>query len=299
MQKLAFLFSGQGDQYPGMGKTLVEKYAAAREIFSLCDKLRPGTSAQCFSGTEEELTMTRNTQPCLYALELAAASVLSEAGFRPDALAGYSLGEVAAAAVSGIVDVETGFRLVCRRGELMQKTAAQFDATMVAVLKLSPEQLTQLCMSFQNIYPVNFNCPGQISVSGLKAEIPEFSAAVRQAGGRVIPLNVGGPFHSPFLSDAAAAFRAELDKICFRPTQIPLYANSTAEPYTANAAELLAQQICRPVLWEQTIRNMIRDGINTFIELGPGRTLTNMVRKIDSTVRSATFDEYMMEEKPC
>ena len=156
MDKIAFIFSGQGDQYPGMGKDLYEAYPAAREIFDLCDRIRPGTSDQCFSGTEEALRETKNTQPCLFAVELAAANVLLTKGILPDAVAGFSLGEVAAATVSGAFDNETGFRLVCERGELMQREAEKVDTAMAAVVKLSPEQIQELCSHYSHGYPVNF-----------------------------------------------------------------------------------------------------------------------------------------------
>ena len=139
MGKVAFVFSGQGDQYPGMGKALVEGYPAAAGVYEMCDRIRPGTSEQCFRGTQEELAQTGNTQPCLFAMELAAATVLMEKGIRPDAVAGFSLGEVVAATVAGYFDPETGFRLVCRRGELMQTEAQKHDTAMAAVVKLTPE----------------------------------------------------------------------------------------------------------------------------------------------------------------
>ena len=183
MGKIAFVFSGQGDQHPGMGREWCERYPAAAAVFSMCDRVRPGTSAQCFEGTEEELKDTKNTQPCLFAVELAAASVLLEKGIVPDAAAGFSLGEVAAAAVSGILDRETAFRLVCRRGELMQREAEKFYTAMAAVVKLGPEQVQDICARHTGVYPVNFNCPGQITVSGLASQMADFSADVKTADG--------------------------------------------------------------------------------------------------------------------
>lgn len=247
MGKIAFVFSGQGDQYPGMGKDLSEKYPIASQIYARCDRLRPGTSAQCFEGTQETLMRTENTQPCLFATELAAASVLLSRGTTPDAVAGFSLGEITAAVVSGMFDSETGFRLVCKRAELMQREADRYDTSMAAVLRLSAEQVQKICDSYPDVYPVNFNCPGQITVSGLCAQMPDFSLDVKAAGGRVIPLKVKGAFHSPFMTGAARAFAEELSHSEMKSRTIPLYSNVTAQPYGEDAVEQLSKQICSPV----------------------------------------------------
>ena len=286
MGKIAFVFSGQGDQYPGMGKELYEQYPVAAEVFDLCEALRPGTLAQCFEGSEQELKETKNTQPCLFAMELAAATVLQDKGIRPAAVAGFSLGEVAAATLAGIFDPKTGFQTVCKRGELMQQQAEKFDTAMAAVVKLTPEQVAALCENFSDIYPVNFNCPGQITVSGLQEQMPAFFAEVKAAGGKAIPLKVKGAFHSPFMNEAATAFAQALAKTEMHAPHLPLYSNKTAAPNTQDAVKLLSEQICSPVQWEKSIRAMIADGVDTFIEIGPGKTLSNMIRKIDATVKT-------------
>ena len=295
MGKIAFVFSGQGDQFPGMGKEMYETYPAAKKIYDQCDKIRPGTSAQCFHGTEEELKETRNTQPCLFAMELAAASVLIEKGIAPDAVAGFSLGEVVAATVCGAFDNETGFRLVCKRGELMQSEAEKFDTSMAAVVKLTSEQLQEVCDQYSDVYPVNFNYPGQITVSGLSSQMADFFSDVKAAGGRAIPLKVKGAFHSPFMKAAAAAFAEELEKAEVKDRHIMFYSNLTAEVYTDDVTGLLSKQICSPVQWEKIIRNMIADGVDTFIEIGPGKTLTNMIRKICADVKAISITEYLAE----
>ena len=295
MGKIAFVFSGQGDQFPGMGKDLADKYPSAKAVFDMCDGIRPGTSEQCFNGTEEELKETKNTQPCLFAMELAAANVLFDKGVRPEALAGFSLGEVTAATAAGIFDNETGFRLVCKRGELMQTEAEKFDTSMAAVVKLTPEQVQDVCAKYSDVYPVNFNCPGQITVSGLASQMKDFSADVKAAGGRALPLKLKGAFHSPFMNAASEAFRVELENAKINKGNITLYSDLTSMPYTDDVAELLSKQICSPVLWEKIVRNMIADGFDTFIEIGPGRTLTNMIKKISADVKAQTVEEYLSE----
>ena len=162
----------------------------------------------------------------------------------------------------------------------MQQAAEQFDTSMAAVVKLSSEQVQELCSRYSDLYPVNFNCPGQVTVSGLSDRMPEFSGDVRAAGGRAIPLKVKGTFHSPFMQKAAEAFAEELKQAALQQETIPLYSNLTAEPYTANKVELLSKQICNPVQWEATIQNMIAEGIDTFIEIGPGKTLSGFLKRI-------------------
>ena len=299
MGKIAFVFSGQGDQYPGMGKDLVEKYPVAASVFEMCEDIRPGTLHQCMEGTEEELKETANTQPCLFAMELAAAEVLKEKGICPDVVAGFSLGEVVAATAAGIFDKETGFRLVCKRGKFMQQEAEKFDTAMAAVVKLTAEQVEAVCAKFEGIYPVNYNCPGQVSVSGLAEVMPQFSESIRAEGGRVIPLKVKGAFHSPFMKEAAEAFAKELEMAKIQEQMVPLYSNLTATPYSADVVDLLSKQICNPVRWETIIRNMIADGVDTFVEIGPGKTLTNMIKKIDPEIKATTVSEILAEVEIC
>ena len=299
MGKIAFVFSGQGDQFPGMGKEIAERYKSAADIYEMADKIRPNTSNQCFYGTEDELKQTANTQPCLFATEIALTTVLNEKGLHPDCVAGFSLGEVVAATVSGIFDKETGFRLVCKRGELMQRESEKFDTSMAAVVKLTEEQINEICKNYSDVYPVNFNCPGQITVSGLTEQMPDFFADVKATGGKALPLKVKGAFHSPFMKKASEDFETELRNVKINEGKITLYSNMTAKTYGEDVCSMLSNQICNPVLWEKTIKNMIADGVDTFIEIGPGKTLTNMIKKISSDVKAITANEYLIEVEQC
>ena len=286
MGKIAFVFSGQGDQFPGMGKQLCEQYGTAAEVFKLCDSLREGTSRQCFEGSEDELKETKNTQPCLFAVEMAAFKVLQEKGIKPDMVAGFSLGEVVALTAAEKLSLEDGFKLVCKRGELMQSAAEKFDTSMAAVVKLPNEKVEELCAAYSQVYPVNYNCPGQVSVAGLTEQMPQFSADVKAAGGRAIPLKVKGAFHSPFMNGAAESFAKVLEGVAFDKGETQVYSDVTAQPYEGDERELLSKQICSPVKFEKIVRNMIEQGADTFVEIGPGKTLINMIKKISADVKT-------------
>lgn len=292
MSKIAFVFSGQGAQAPGMGKELYECSAAAKAVFDLCDSIRPGTSQQCFNGTKEELTVTANTQPDMFAVEVAAAKALVEAGIVPDALAGFSLGEISALAFSGAVSLEDGFRLVCQRGQLMQDASNAVDSAMVAVVKLPPEKVEELAGQFDQVYPVNYNSPAQTVCAGLSASMEGFKAAVKEAGGRALPLKVSGAFHSPFMASAAEGLKQVLAPMTFGTPDYPLYSNVTALPYEEGQfQDLLSRQVVSPVRWQTIVENMIAAGVDTFIEVGPGKTLTGLIGKINSEVKTLNVED--------
>lgn len=279
MGKIAFVFAGQGAQYPGMGKELCEASPAAAEIFQRAETVRPGTAAQCFDGTAEELAETRNTQPCMYTVELAAAAALSQRGVKAELLAGFSLGELCALSASEAVRFEAGLELVIRRGALMQEAAERVESAMAAVVGLAPDKVEELCARFAQVYPVNYNCPGQIAVSGLKAEMDAFKAAVKTAGGRALPLRVKGGFHSPFMAPAAEGFAAALAAVEWKTPVLPLYSDCTGLPYEGDFAALLQKQIVSPVRWQSIVEHMAAQGADTFVELGPGTTLSGLIKK--------------------
>ncbi len=285
MGKIAFVFSGQGAQYPGMGQSLCAASPAAKVIFELADSLRPGTSSQCFSGTVEELSVTKNTQPCLYCVDLAAAKALEEKGVRADYAAGFSLGEAAAAAFTGIFTDKSGFEFVCRRAEAMQKAAEENPGSMAAVLKLTNEKVEELCGKFTKVWPVNYNCPGQLVVAGESGQLKKFQELVKAEGGRAAPLAVSGGFHSPFMESAASELEGVLENIELGKPRLPVYANFTAKPYSDNAKELLVRQVKSPVRWQETVEALAAQGVDTFLECGPGKTLCGLIKKTVKTAR--------------
>lgn len=280
MRKIAFLFSGQGAQYPGMGKSLYEGSAAAKKVFDTADSLRPGTSDQCFAGTAEELSSTQNTQPCLYCVDLAAARALEEAGVHADFAAGFSLGEIAALTFAGVFSEEDGFSFVTRRGLAMDAAARKTPGAMAAVLKLPNETVEQLCGGFSQVWPVNYNCPGQLVVAGVQEELPKFCEKVSAAGGRAVPLAVSGGFHSPLMEPAAQELAPALESMRLSAPRLPVYANATARPYEPETArELLLRQVKSPVRWQETLEALAAQGVDTFVECGAGKTLSGLVKK--------------------
>lgn len=284
MGKIAFVFAGQGAQSVGMGKDLYENSPAAKAVFDMAESKRPGLLSLCFDGPAEALNVTRNTQPCLFAMDLAAAAALGESGVRSDGAAGFSLGEIPALGYCGIMTEEDAFDLVCFRAESMQKCAEENEGAMAAVLKLSVEQIKRICSEIEHAYPVNYNCPGQTVVSFALDSEEALKEAVAKNGGRYVKLAVSGAFHSPFMDDASITIFEYLSKRSFCEPSIPLYANLTARIYDEYPAHLIADQVNHPVRWQQTVEQMVADGFDTFIEVGAGKTLSGLIKKINPEV---------------
>ena len=292
MAKLAFVFAGQGAQFPGMGKSLYEGSAAARAVFDMAERVRPHTLQQCFEGPHDLLNLTVNTQPCMFLVDLAAGLAAREAGIEPDLLAGFSLGEMAALTFAeAFADPETAFRLVCARAKAMQQAAEQHPGAMAAVLRLPSETVEAACREFKAMYPVNYNAPGQLVVSGSRDEMDSFSARITELGGRVKRLSVSGSFHSPFMATAAQTVKDLLTEIDMKQPRIPVYANVTAKPYAGDLRALLYEQTQSPVRWQETILHMAEDGAYTFIEMGPGKTLSGLIKKTLKDVRVLNVQE--------
>lgn len=286
MGKIALVFSGQGAQYTGMGKELCENSAAAKAVFDMADSVRPGTSTQCFEGSSEELSVTVNTQPCVFTADLAAARAVAEKGIKVNCVAGFSLGEIAALAFSGMLSDEEAFKLVCKRGELMDKAAKANPGAMLAVLKLSAEQIEEICSKFDNTYPVNYNSPAQTVVATSEENIDALIEAFAAVKGRAKRLAVSGAFHSPFMADAADGLMEYMESVEFSDPQLPIYSNFTAKPYEGDYKALVKAQVENPVRWQTIVENMAADGVDTIIEVGVGKTLTGLIGRIDKNIKA-------------
>ena len=286
MGKIAFIFSGQGAQYSGMGKELYEASPAAKAVYDMVDSVREGTSKQCFEGSTEELCKTVNTQPCVFTADLAAAYALVEKGIKPDCVAGFSLGEIAALALSKMLSDEEAFRLVYKRGELMDKAATENPGAMAAVMKITPQQVEEICSKFDKTYPVNYNSPAQTVVATTSENADKFCEAVKEAGGRAKLLAVSGAFHSPFMAKAADGLAEYMKNVDFSEPETVIYSDVTAKPYEGDYKALVKAQVESPVKWQTIVENMVADGVDTFIEVGVGKTLTGLVKRINGDVKA-------------
>ena len=290
MGKIAFVFSGQGSQYTGMGKDLYDCSPAAKAVFDMADSIREGTSAQCFEADKEVLNRTVNTQPCVFTADLAAAAAVAEKGIKPDFVAGFSLGEIAGLGFSGMLSYEDAFKLVCRRGELMDIASNERKSTMVAVVKLPPEKVEEIAARFEDTYPVNYNSPAQTVVATSEENADKLAEAVKAEKGRGVKLAVSGGFHSPFMNSAAEGLGEYLENITINEPKIPLYSNVTAQPYSGDYKALIKSQVISPVQWQKTVENLISEGVDTFIEVGVGKTLSGLIKKINGDVRVFNVD---------
>ena len=282
--KIAMLFSGQGAQHEGMMKDLYEAEPAARQVFDIADKaLGRGISEVCFTGSQEELNMTHNTQPCMLAGDLAAAMILKDHGVKAEAVAGFSLGEYAALAYAGAMSIEDTFKVVQIRADAMQEAVPAGKGAMAAFVGASPEQVEDICSSVTEGYVVaaNYNSPVQTVVSGDVAGVDAACALAEGQGLRVVKLAVSAPFHCALMEPAARRLETEFKSMSFCDPQVPVYMNVSGEALTdgGQIAGMLVQQAMSPVRWVQTLQNMQAAGFDTFIECGAGKTLSGLVKK--------------------
>lgn len=288
MGKTAFLFAGQGAQYVGMGKELYETYPVCRRTFEEAgESLGYDIAKLVFEGTKETLDLTENTQPAVVTMSVAAFQAIREIGIIPELVAGLSLGEYSALTASGVFTLPQAVRLVRKRGRFMQEAVPAGIGKMCAILNLSEEKVREACSEASavgTVQPANYNCPGQIVIGGENKAVDEAARLAREKGAmKTMDLAVSAPFHTLMLKPAAERLKPELETMELREMGIPVICNVTADYIggTGQVKELLYRQVMSSVLWEQTIRRMIADGVTDFVEIGPGRTLSGFVKKID------------------
>jgi [acyl-carrier-protein] S-malonyltransferase len=306
MGKLAFVFPGQGSQVVGMGKDLFEGFPEAREVFERVDAaLGEALSRLCFDGPEELQKLTANTQPCILAVSAAAAAVLEKAGVRPDLVAGHSLGEYSALVAAGACGVADAARAVRARGSFMQEAVPAGQGAMSAVLGLEPEKVRELCAAAaretgQVVAPANYNDPGQTVIAGAARAVEAAGAALKAAGAkRVLPLPVSAPFHSALMAPVRARLEPVLSAIAWKTPACPVVTNVEARP-NADAGRivpLLLEQVTSPVRWIECVQELVRLGVTRMIEVGPGKVLSGLVRRIDRTVEVWNVEDRASLEK--
>ena len=287
MGKTAFIFPGQGAQVCGMGQDFYEQTKTGREIFDRASGLLGFSMPELCFEKNDRLDITEYTQAAMVTTSVAMLRVMEEQGYRADVAAGLSLGEYCALVAAGVMSDEDAIRTVRERGILMQEAVPAGVGGMSAVLGMNAEEINAVVDPIANVQVANYNCPGQIVISGLKEAVEEASEKLKEAGARrVIPLNVSGPFHSYLLEEAGRKLGGFLDQIEICRPQIPYVANVTAQ-YVTEAAEvkpLLIRQVSSSVRWQQSVEMMIADGVDRFVEIGPGKTLSGFVKKINRQV---------------
>lgn len=298
MGRLAFIFPGQGSQYAGMGKELAEAFPSAQAVFEEADRaLGFPLSRLCFEGPEEELKLTANTQPAILTCSVAAGRVLEEKGVRPDYVAGHSLGEYSALVAAGCLSLADAVATVRRRGEFMQQAVPASQGAMAAILGLTSAQVEELCQQAAQgevVSPANLNSPGQVVISGHAAAVERAMEAAKAAGAkRALRLPVSAPFHCALMEPAVAPLAGVLEKIRFSDLRIPLVSNVDADLVrtAGEARSALLRQVPAPVRWEESMRKLLALGCDVFVEVGPGKVLSGLLRQIDRSVTTLNVED--------
>lgn len=294
MSKIAFIFPGQGAQACGMGKDFYEQTETGKRIFDKATELMGFSMPELCFEENDRLDITEYTQAAMVTASIAMMRVLEEKGIRPDVAAGLSLGEYCALAAAGVMSDEDAIRTVRQRGILMQEAVPVGEGAMAAILALDAAAIEEVTGAMEGVWIANYNCPGQIVISGEKAAVEEACEKLKAAGAkRAVMLNVSGPFHSGMLTAAGEKLGQVLSQVELHEPQIPYVANVTAQ-YVKSAGEvkeLLTRQVSSSVRWQQSVEAMIGDGVDTFIEIGPGKTLAGFMRKISRDVKTLNVEK--------
>lgn len=284
--EIGYIFPGQGTQTVGMGKDIYDKYKEARDVYSIIDKsLNENIEQLTFDSEQEKLNQTKNTQIAIYSMSMAIFEILNKNGIKPQAAAGLSLGEYSALTCSEAISLAEGAKIVRTRGKLMQELAPEGDWSMAAIIGLEDEKVEEACQKATKgfVKAVNYNCPGQVVVSGEKMAVLETMEIAKEMGARkAIELKTSGPFHTGKLVEASKALKSELEKINISTCKIPVIKNLNGEQYNENdnMVEILANHVINPVKFRKSIETMLDMGIDTFVEIGPGKTLSGFVKKV-------------------
>lgn len=306
MSKIAFVFPGQGSQYVGMCKAFYDQYPVARQIFEEADDaLGFSITKMCFEGPDADIRLTYNTQPAILTASTVCAAVLKEHGVSCDIAAGHSLGEYSALVNAGALTFADAVRIVRKRGQFMQEAVPVGEGSMAAVMGLADEKIVEICKAIEEeggepVQAVNFNCPGQVVIAGAVNAVNKANEAMKEAGAkRCITLSVSAPFHSTMMQPASERLAEVLAPIQIKDAAFPVVANVNAEEVVSGALikELLVKQAAMPVLWETSVRNMVANGVDTFIEVGPSKVLTGFTKKIAKGVPALFVEDPASLEK--